>query len=622
MAPEPQSSPTKKRQGAKVLGWIMMGMLIIGLGGFGVTNFGGGITAIGQVGERDIKLNDYARALRQEMSAFSAQIGQQIGIAQAQAFGIDQQVLQSVITRTALDAEADRIGISAGDAVVAAEVAGTQAFQGVAGTFDRETYRFALQQSNLSEGEFEAGIRADMARSLLQGAVVGGFAAPAALTDTLAAWAGEQRGFSVLRLTEADLPTPLPEATEADLTSFYTANIARFTRPEAKRITYVALLPDTIAKDMPVDETALKTVYESRLGEFMVPEKRLVERLAFGTDAEAAAAKARLEKGETFETLVAERKLTLDDIDLGDVAKPDLGAAGDAVFALAAPGIVGPFQSDIGPALFRMNAVLAAQETSFDEARPALATEMQTEAARLAISDRVEAIDDLLAGGATLEDIAREQSMALATVDYAEGADDNAAIAGYPAFRAAASTLALGDFPEAILLDDGGLIAMRLDETVPPTPIPMAGIQAVVAEAQRADALAKALGDRAIAIKSGVEAGATLASFGPVEITSQTDRQGTVEGLPAEVVAAAFGMAKADLQIIETAGFTGVLQLDSITPPDAAGEDAKAMRAAIDVQARQSIAQDAFTMFSNGLTDSAGISLDQNAINAVHAQIN
>lgn len=622
MAPEPQASPTKKRHGATVLVWIMMGMLIIGLGGFGVTNFGGGITAIGRVGEREIKLNDYARALRQEMSAFSAQVGQQIGIAQAQAFGIDQQVLQSVITRTALDAEADRIGISAGDAVVAAEVAGTQAFQGVAGTFDRETYRFALQQSNLSEGEFEAGIRADMARSLLQGAVVGGFAAPAALTDTLSAWAGEQRGFSVLRLIEADLPIPLPEATEADLTSFYTTNIARFTRPEAKRITYVALLPDTIAKDMPVDEAALKTLYESRLGEFMVPEKRLVERLVFGTDAEAAAAKARLDGGETFETLVAERKLTLDDIDMGDVAKPDLGAAGDAVFALAAPGIVGPFQSDIGPALFRMNAVLAAQETSFDAARPALASEMQTEAARLAISDRVEAIDDLLAGGATLEDIAREQSMVLATVDYAEGADDNAAIAGYPAFRAAAATLALGDFPEAILLDDGGLIAMRLDSTVPPTPIPMADIQAVVAEAQQADALAKALADRAIAIKSGVEAGATLASFGPVEITSQTGRQGNVEGLPAEVIAAAFGMASADLQIIETAGFTGVLQLDSITPADASGEDAKAMRAAIEVQARQSIAQDAFTMFSNGLTDSAGITLDQNAINAVHAQIN
>ena len=64
-------------------------------------------------------------------------------------------------------------------------------------------------------------------------------------------------------------------------------------------------------------------------------------------------------------------KLTLDDIDLGDVSKSDLGAAGEAVFALASPGIVGPFMSDLGPALFRMNAVLAAQNTTFDAAKPA-----------------------------------------------------------------------------------------------------------------------------------------------------------------------------------------------------------------------------------------------------------
>lgn len=622
MAPEPESSPKKKRSGTTVLAWILMGMLIVGLGGFGVTNFGGGVTALGRVGDREIKINDYARALRQEMSAFSAQIGQQIGMAQAQAYGLDQQVLQSVITRTALDAEAERIGISVGDNVVATSVAGMQAFQGAAGAFDRETYRFALKQNNLTEAEFEGGIRADMARSLLQGAVVGGFTAPAALTDTLAAWAGEQRAFIVLRLTEADLPIPLAAVTEADLTSFYTASIARFTRPEAKRITYVALLPDAMAKEMPVDEAALKELYQSRLSEFMVPEKRLVERLVYGTDAEAAAAKARLDAGETFETLVSDRKLTLADIDLGDVTKADLGPAGDAVFALTGPGIIGPFASDLGPALFRMNAVIAPQETSFEGARTALATEMQTDAARRAISDKVEPVDDLLAGGATLEDLAAAQSMTLETFDYAEGADDNAAIAAYPAFRKAAAALAEGDFPEAILLDDGGLVAMRLDAVVPPTPIPLRDIRAKVTEAQHADALAKALAARAIAIKAGVEAGAPLASFGKVEVTSQTDRQGVIEGLPAEVIAAAFTLAKGDLQVIETVEFTGVLQLDGITAANLASADAKAMRDAIEAQARQAIAQDAFALFSSGLTNAAGISLDQNAINAVHAQIN
>ena len=138
--------------------------------------------------------------------------------------------------------------------------------------------------------------------------------------------------------------------------------------------------------------------------------------------------------------------------------------AGDAVFALKDPGVVGPFPSSIGPALFRMNAVLAAQETTFEQAKPDLALEQQLESARKAISGKVEAVDDALAGGATLADVAKEQGLTLATTDYAPGADDNDPITAYKGFRDTAATMAEGDFPEAIVLDDGGLVAMELDQ--------------------------------------------------------------------------------------------------------------------------------------------------------------
>ena len=619
-APHHDDAPLKKRRGASVMAWVLMAMLVGGLGGFGVTNFGGGITSIGKVGTREIEVNEYASALRQELNAFSAQFGQPVNLAQAQALGLDKQVLQGVITRAALDNEADNVGISVGDAVVASKVAATPAFQGTAGNFDRETYRLALDQKNLTVAAYESSLRRDAARSLIQGAVMGGFSTPEALTDTIAAYAGERRGYSLLRLTEADLPAPLVAPTEADLTAYYTTNIATFTRPEAKRITYAALLPDDLAKDMPVDEQKLKELYQAKLADYMIPEKRLVERLVYPTDAEAAAAKAKLDAGATFETLVADRKLTLEDIDMGDVSKSELGAAGDAVFALAGPGIVGPLQSSLGPALFRMNAVLAAQETTFDQAREALATEMQQDAARRAISDKVEAIDDLLAGGATLEDVAKEQGMTIATTDYAVGADDNAAIAGYTDFRDTAAKLAEGDFAEAVILDDGGVVALRLDEVVPPTPVPLADIRDKVAAAARADALTKALADYAVTVKSAVEGGASLGSFGIVSRTAATDRQGFVEGAPETLMTGIFQMAQGDVRVIEGPAFTAVVSLDSIAPALTTGDDAVALREAIVTQAAQAIAGDAFTLFTNALTAQAGITLDQAAINAVHAQ--
>ena len=612
----------RKPKAGNYVVWAILVLVMIGLGGFGVTNFGGGITAIGKVGDRDIETTDYARALQQEMNALSAQIGQPVTFAQAQAFGLDRQVLQQVITRAALDNETARIGISAGDASVAAEITAMQAFRGSAGSFDREAYRFTLERNNLTEAQFERSIREDIARSVLQGAVVGGFTAPAPLTDALTAYAGERRGFSLLELSAADLPAPVAEPTDADLQTFHDANIDRFTRPEAKRITYVALIPETVAPTMEVDETALRALYDDRIDEFMIPEKRLVERLAFPTDADAQAAKARLDAGEiTFDALVAERGLTLDAIDLGDVTKAQLGAAGDAVFALTEPGIAGPAQSDVGPALFRMNAILAAQETTFDEAKETLSAEMRTDAARRAISARIEEIDDLLASGAELEEVAQEAKMDIATIDYIP-TETPEGIAAYPDFREAAEALQEGDFPEAILLDDGALVALRLDEVVPPTPIPLDEVREDVTAAWKAEAEAKALAARAEEVKAEVEGGKSLAAFGIVTKNPAIIRDGFVEGAPQTLLPTLFAMTEGEIRLVQGDGFTGLLRLDAILPAETAGEDAEALHDSIAIRIQQTLAQDAFALFTNALSAEAGIQIDQTAVNAVHAQMN
>ena len=615
------ATPKRKRRGASVMAWVLMAMIVGGLGGFGVTNFGGNVTTIGSVGARDITVNDYVQGMRQQVSQLSRQFGTQLTMEQARAFGLDGQVLQGLVQRAALDNEADDIGLSAGDAVVAAELAGMPSFQGVSGTFDGKAYRDALKNNNLTATEFESGIRADIARSLLQGSVAGGIVAPQALTDTIFAWAGERRGFTLVRVTEADLATPLPAPADAEVQSWYEAHLADYTRPEAKRITYAALIPADVAKTITIDEAEVKAAYDARLSEYVLPEKRLVERLVYGTEAEAAAAKARLDAGESFETLVSERKLTLEDVDMGDVSKADLGAAGDAVFALTGPGVVGPLPSSLGPALYRMNAILAAQETSFDEARPKLLEELQLTAAQKAISDKVEAIDDLLAGGAALDELARDEGMVLATTDYAPGADDNAPITAQPAFAKAAAALAEGDFPEAIVLDDGGLVAMQLDEVVPPAPRPLDSVKGAVTEAVRADALAKALTARGLEMKTAVEGGAALGAQGIAERTASADRQATVEGAPPGLIEAVFAMTPGELRLIEEPGFTALVRLDDIQPATSEGEDAKALRESIAVNAARALSTDLFALYSGALTAEAGITLNQAAIDAVNAQL-
>lgn len=608
-----------RKKGAQIATWLMMGMLILGLGGFGVTNFSGSyVSSIGSVGDVSISTRDYARAVQQEAASFSQQFGSQISIPQALAFGLDQRALSSLVTRSALDAEADRLGLSIGDATVAAELRQQTAFIGASGGFDRVAYASVLKQGGWTEPDYEAALRRDVSRQLLQGAVAGGVVAPGAMVDSVYRYVGERRSLSTIRLTEADLTAALAEPTDADLQTWYDANIADFTKPESKRIAYAALLPDDIAADQPVNEEALKKMYQDRIADFVQPERRLVERLVFPDQAAADAAKAKLDAGESFEALVAERGLELTDIDLGDVSLADLGPAGEAIFA-APEGAVLAAESTLGPAIFRVNGILAGEEVTFEEARPELASEVQAEAARKVIADKVDQIDDLLAGGAELQDLAKEAGMTYATLDHVPGAQGPEKLEGYTAFRAAADKVTADDFPEAVLLDDGGVVALQFVETVPAAPIPFDQVRDKVAEAWHKVQLGKAMSDRAVAIKAAVEGGASLTSQGIVDQTPEIARNGTIPEAPQSVVDTGFAMQAGEVRVVEEGDFIAVLQLNSITPAQETGPDAEALKAAIAAQVQQALAGDLFAAYSDALISATPVVLDQNAISAVNS---
>ncbi len=610
----------KKRRGISLLGTALLGLIALSMLGFGVTSFGGGTVRVGTVGDQEITASEYANALRGEVNRFSQMVGQPVALRDLLPAGLDRQVLADLIRQKALDGEMVQMGLSVGDTALAGEVVKIPAFQGIDGQFDRAAYGETLRRNNMTEADFEAGLRADLARGLLQSAITGGAKPPAALVETLLAHSGETRDILYIPLTEADLPQPLAAPTDADVQAEYDANIAAYTRPEAKRIQYVALLPETLAKDMPADPAAIEKLYQDRIDQYVIPEKRLVERLVYPTAEAAAAARAKLDAGTSFEDLVAERNLTLADIDLGDVSKADLGAAGEAVFALTEAGVVGPIDSDLGPALFRMNAILPAQETTLEAVRDELALEVQTEAARAAIADRIDALDDALAGGATLEELASSENLTLASTDYAKGADDNDPIANYGAFIKAADALAQGDFPEAIILEDGGVVAMTLQETLPPTPRPLADVKDKVTEAWRAKALNAALKELAETKLTALTGGADLASLGTVKTAAKIARDGAVDGAPSALVTAAFAAELGKAQVVVEGDFVALMQLDAITP--AAENPAVAdLRATLEAQLSQSLGADVYDLFGGQVESAAGIMIDQNVINSVHTQM-
>ena len=617
------STGEKKRS---MFAWIIMGFLLLGLGGYGVSEFGGtGSSGVASVGETKIGANEYARQLRQQLTQASVQLGRAVPMSEAREMGLPQMVQQQLLTRAALIEEARVLGLSVGDHTVAAALLEEPAFQGLDGSFDADRYADVLRSEGLTPSQFEADLRQQEATSILIRAVTGAVAAPRPLLDRTVSWVLQSRDIDWLELTAADLPDPVTLPDEPALRAWHEANADTFTAPEIRHITVAWLSPDMLLDSVTMDEQALRDMYEAAIDDYRQPERRMLGRLVYPSQEAAEAARAQADGGASFAELAAARGLDLSDTDLGEVSEADLGTAGAQVFAAPDNGIVGPVQTELGPALFSVNAILDPIDVPFEEARDDLAAEAATDQARRVIEKRAEEVADLVAGGAALEDLAETAQMRVETVDWRAG--DMAApgtIAAYPAFRDAAATVEIGAFPQLLQTEDGGIFTLRLDSVTPPTLIPfdearpMVARDWLVAEThRRLVALAETRRDAMIASEvgtpnDGAEAGAAPAG---VHSVSGLLRDGFIEGAPQALISEAFALTQpGETEIVDTEGRVLLVTLRAIHAVDLDSADAQAVAEAIGGRLRQSLADDVADAWLRAALAAHGARADANAL--------
>ncbi len=603
---------------SKTFVWILMGLLMLGLAGFGAVNLSGTVRSVAQVGDETVSVDDYARELQREIRAVEAQTGQPMQMSQAREFGLDQLALSRLVALASLDNEVGQLGISIGDENLQQEIITIPAFQGIDGNFDREGYRFQLEQVGMTESEFEENLRKESSRTIVQNAIMSGVEMPSALIDALANYAGARRSFTVATLSADALNEQVPSPSDEQIAAYYDENVDRFTLPLTKRLTYALLSPEMIVDTIEVDADSLQQLYEKRKDQFQQPERRLVERLVFPNEAAAQDAMAQIDVGgTTFGQLVADRGLELGDVDLGDVTVEDLGNASDPIFAAEIGDVVGPLPSDLGPALFRINGSLAENITSFAEAESELRDELAAERARRTIEVQAEEFNDLLAGGATLEELTAETEMELGQIDWTDQSSDG--VAAYDGFRTVAQAVSEGDFPEVEFLEDGSIFALRMEEELAPRPEPLESARSRVIAAWVQDETAKALLAQANTVLTQLATDGDFTETGlPFRVENALTRTAFLEDTPVNFMTEVFEMELGELRVIAGNGTALIVRLDETLPPDETDE-LKQMQQALGAQLNQALAQNIFDAYVRDAQRRARPVLDQQALNAVQA---
>lgn len=610
-----------KKKASNVFVWIIMVLLIAGLAGFGATNFGGTTRNVATVGDTEVGTDTFARTLQAQMRNYQQVTGQALTVAQARDFGFDRAALSQVVSEAALQNATVEAGISVGDETVGREVAQSPAFQGAQGEFDRQTYELTLRQNGVSVREYETEIRTLISTGLLRAAVQSGVRTPDIFTSTLFNYAREARDITWARLTLDDLETPLAEPSDAQLRAFHRETPEPFTQGETRVINYAWLTPDMIVDSIEVDDGQLRALYDGRIDEFVQPERRIVERLVYASEADASAAMTRLDAGEvSFDDLVNERGLTLDDVDLGDIEEGDLGEAGDALFALGEPDVVGPLPSSLGPALFRMNAILSARETTFEEARAELAAEAAADRARRIILEGQAQVEDLIAGGASTQQLAERTDMRAGTIEWRD--DITVGIAAYDAFRLEAATAEVGAFAKVVELDDGGMFVLTLEEILAPELRPFDSVRGEVVAAWEAAETESALTEKADDYAEQLRAGREMAGLGlSLETDRGLERNGFVDGTPPGFTEQVFDMEEGEIRVLSEAGEAWLVRLDRVAVPDPTSPEARAVLTQFGQETEQELSRSLLTAFTQAVLAETEVSINQTAINAVTAGV-
>jgi len=460
-------------------GWvakIFIALLVASFAVFGIADIftGGQGNSLATVGKTEIQPFEYQRVFRAEVRALSQRLGRAINPQQARALGLDRQVLSQLIGQAALDNHVADLGLKVSDKTVAESIANNPAFKDGRGDFSRAQFQSILFQNGITEQAYVASERSSLLRGQIGRIIETGITPPEFLLKTLFKYQSEKRQVSYFRVPASAAGT-IAEPSEAEISGYYDKNKSEFKSPEYRKLTILSVQPADIADSIEVTDEELKQAYTERLDQYERPEKREVLQIAFPTKEEAEKARTGLTTFEDFKALATKRGMKDSDLTLGLVAKSQIGDAkfSEAAFSLPENKISDPVQGTLSTALIYVKKIVKGGITPFKDVREKLKSTMVLERAQEEILNFQNSIEDELAGGATLEEIAKRMSLKAIKVDRIDrsGNDENGIkVTGLPVsseLMTQAFSGQVGDEIAPIETRDNGFIWFNIEEIIP-----------------------------------------------------------------------------------------------------------------------------------------------------------
>ncbi|MEM9839204.1 MAG: SurA N-terminal domain-containing protein [Pseudomonadota bacterium] len=538
------------------LKWVFIALICAAFGVVGVPaleNFGR--TAAVSVSGQDISALEIEREITNRVQQIQFE-NPDATREQMMAQGLGEQVVETLIVRSLISAEAERLGLAAPNDVVRDYVEQIPGLQNPeTGEFDNQRLGLLLQQRRISVSAFGDLVADELIRTQIVEALTSVGKTSDDLTRYLLLRQFEERDVAYASLP---LTAGAEEPTEEEVTAYYDENIERFQSPEYRSFTVLTIQPEDVADEVTVSEEDVRQLFDARAGAAADEETRTVRQFRAAGDA-AGQVGTLVAEGATFaaaaEAIGAE-VTTLTDQQRADFIAEEFG---EAVFAAEEGALVGPVETPFGSLVGEVVSINRVEGPVFEDQRAELEDELRAEISRDRLVELVDAFEIARDEGATIAEAADQIGLSARVTQPADAElfTQIGSIANIPAVLAQEGrSLALGEESAAVRVGDGyGFVSV--EDIIPPAPLSIAEVRSDIVAAIEGERKA----DAATALEERLDA---LLDEGKTFAQAVTELGGEVQNvvvnltseerpIPDRAFAAAFDLKVGEHQLIPIA---------------------------------------------------------------------
>ncbi|MCE9507527.1 MAG: peptidyl-prolyl cis-trans isomerase [Alphaproteobacteria bacterium] len=402
------------REGAKstVLKTVLFGLLLLAMAGLALLDVQGmfrrGVSSntIVNFGREKLTAPEFDRIVQSTLRE------QQMKQSDAYRAGLPLQILRREIDNRLFSMAANGLGLQVDDALAAKQVGEIISPLVKKGLSEKEALQRILQTYNLSEGQMVASLKEQLSLQQLLAVITSGAYVPQQLIGDALKYRHEWRRGEYFTLTAENGAASKPPADE-ELKAYYDSIAGEYALPEYRTLSVIVLDKKSLGDSVKISEDKLKQYYDDNIGDYKSSEARVISQVV-AADEESAVKihDTALKTGDLKKSAAAAGK------DKGSYIKAGTFTEASMPVELSKPAFAGeagkalaPVKSALGWHVLYIEKVIPGVTKPFDAVKSDIEKELSQEQISEAVYQGANKIDDEIAGGKTLSEVAKEHNL-------------------------------------------------------------------------------------------------------------------------------------------------------------------------------------------------------------------